>query len=547
MWRKYFITKYIPDKFSKREKLYLTLIIFLGTAIRILYQHNRAFLDDEIGTIIYLGRDIHYLLSHFTTWLTMNYFIIIEKPFARLFGTGIFSLGFLPLLAGILAIPLTAYLAIRFTSSKASMIAAILVAFNPYLIKFSGTVRSYSILVALSLLSIILFFKWREGRNYKNGLLFAFSCYLMILAHPNGIFILTFILFLLALETIVRYRERDFFQTSRTLLIPLLIIIILICISYLKIFPEMLRDGAKWHDIPPTSINYIPYTFTEYFSSGFLAWITLLFLLTGILGIFKNSRPLLILLPGIFIPIIIISAQGLSHFPWAYSRFLIPILPLLIIFITEGIIYITKYFTPENTTFLTIALITVLILSWGPQLINIFSTKTDFPWHIAADFIKSQYNQGDRILCCDWLDQFHLKPYLSETEYITAHLIDYDQNDDQKNTNNKILLVTSSAKQIKTDYLKHIFGKIQIAIYPCLDNHIIYRIRNDILDSISQGEIDPDLTPLYRCIFELNKKLGINKDTFKYYNLYIKSLFLTKRKRYIPAKLQLYEFELQRL
>src|SRR6266699_2559534 len=156
--------------FSRREQWYLLCITIIGASIRLLYLHDKPFFGDEVGTVIYIEKDISYLLSHFAIWLSMNYFIVMEKLVAGLFGKSMFSLGFVPLVAGVWTIPLTAFLAARFASPRIALIAATLTCMNPYLMEYSGIIRSYSLLTALSLLVMILFLKWLTVRSYKNGI-----------------------------------------------------------------------------------------------------------------------------------------------------------------------------------------------------------------------------------------------------------------------------------------------------------------------------------------------------------------------------------------
>ena len=102
--------------FSRNEKWVLLFVTAVGAIIRIVFLHNKPFVNDEVGTLIYIEKDVPYLLSHFATWLSMNYFLVVEKFIAGLFGKSPFSLGFISLAAGIGTIPLTAFLAVEISS-----------------------------------------------------------------------------------------------------------------------------------------------------------------------------------------------------------------------------------------------------------------------------------------------------------------------------------------------------------------------------------------------------------------------------------------------
>jgi len=98
-------------------------------------------------------------LTHFGTWLSMNYFILVEKGVAWLCGAADWRLTLLPIAAAVAIIPLTASLALKFTgSTRTALIAASLAAFNHFLVLWGPQIRAYSLLVALSLLAINEFF-----------------------------------------------------------------------------------------------------------------------------------------------------------------------------------------------------------------------------------------------------------------------------------------------------------------------------------------------------------------------------------------------------
>ena len=64
---------------SRRERLVLGAICLCTLALLCTLQHNRVFFGDEIGTLNYLKESPGYILTHFGTHLSMNYFILVEK------------------------------------------------------------------------------------------------------------------------------------------------------------------------------------------------------------------------------------------------------------------------------------------------------------------------------------------------------------------------------------------------------------------------------------------------------------------------------------
>jgi hypothetical protein len=146
-------------RLSKQERLALGAICLCTLLLLAALQYGRVFSGDEIGTLRYLQKSSTYILTHFSTWLSMNYFILVERWLSHLFGAMDWRLTLLPIAAAIAIIPLTASIALKFTgSTRTALIAAGLAAFNPYLVYWGPAIRAYSLLVAFSLLVISEFF-----------------------------------------------------------------------------------------------------------------------------------------------------------------------------------------------------------------------------------------------------------------------------------------------------------------------------------------------------------------------------------------------------
>lgn len=165
------------ETLSRPEWIWLAVITLLGMAIRIVYQIDRPFIADEIGTLKHIEMGYGYLLTHHETWLTMNFFLMAEKFLADLFGPTPAALTALPLLFGVAAIPLAALVARRFMEPAPCLAAALLTALNPYLIAQSLNIRSYSMLVTLSLAAILLFLHWQENPDWRSGARFALAAF----------------------------------------------------------------------------------------------------------------------------------------------------------------------------------------------------------------------------------------------------------------------------------------------------------------------------------------------------------------------------------
>lgn len=510
-------------RFSLKEKYILLFFTVVAAMIRIAYQYDREFFGDEIGTIIHMGKSISYLLSHFELWLTMNYFILIEKFIGALFGIHPFTLGFLPLLAGISLIPLTAILSLRFTTSKVSLIAAGLVAFNPCLIMFSGIIRSYSLLAALSIVTLILFFRWFDQRTRKNGFMVALACILLTMMHPYGVYTIIYIVVLIVRD-LMFYSDKDqFTNTRKTLLEPLFISAIVIIGAYIGIIPEMLSDGRNWHATPPTSMTYIPELLSGYFSKGYAVWVSILLFFAGIVSAWKNQKPLLLLLPYIFLPILFLSLQGFSHYPWAYGRFLIFCLPIMIVVMSDGIMFCSRGLTSKMRKLFIPVLIGILLATWIPNLVDHFEekiTQSHSALKKAAAFIKNEYRDGDMIICDHWYVGYTIRQYLLSSQYRIQNLFAYTKDKYTMINNNKLFLIGDM--YFNTEQPMTILDETDRGYVPFLDIRNVAKIA--IYEPKSKVET---LKLLKKDLIGSVEKIKIKRDRARYYgSICLMSMFL---------------------
>ena len=388
---------------SRKERVVLGAICLCTLALLAALQHGRVFLGDEIGTLKYLKESPSYILTHFGTWLSMNYFILVEKGVAWLCGTADWRLTLLPITAAVAIIPLTASLALKFTgSTRTALIAASLAAFNYFLVLWGPQIRAYSLLVALSLLAINEFFHWYQQRDWWSGVRCATVVLLLLLAHLNGVYTVAFLVLLLAAETIFAgwSEGRRFFWESRTLWIPLGTVAIIVVIAYWRLLPDIAKVNKEWGtDTPPTSMGYIPQVFTAFMGVGYVALLSLLLLLAGSWSAIRDKRALLLLWGAIILGPILMSLQGVSVPSWAYARYLIFSLPLLLILIAEGIDWVAIHvWMGKGASVVAWGLTAIVVFGWIPLVHTQFLAKEEWPYAQVATFLRTQMEKTDVIV-----------------------------------------------------------------------------------------------------------------------------------------------------
>ncbi len=401
---------------SRAERLVLGVICLCSLMLFVALQHGRIFLGDEIGTLRYLKQTPTYILTHFRIWLTMNYFILAEKGVASLCGATDWRLTILPIGAAIAVIPLTASLALKLTgSTRTAVLAATLAAFNPYLVMLGPTIRAYSLFAAFSLLALNEFFHWSQWPAWRNGVRCAAAVLFLLLTHLQAIYVVAFLVLLLIVQSLSGIRK--FLRESRTLLIPLGGVAIIVGLAYWRLLPDMARVNKEWGGgyTPPTSIGYIPRVFTIYMGNSYAAFLSVLLLTAGCWSAARDKQPLLLLCGAIIVGPILMSLQGIAIDAGGFARYLIFSLPLLLILTAEGIDWITRHVRVRWAAIAAWGLTAVIVACWTPCIHAQFLHQTRWPFADVARFLRAQM-QKDDVIVAGWMVRFTLSQFFDHPE-----------------------------------------------------------------------------------------------------------------------------------
>src|SRR5258708_10603919 len=401
---------------SLGERLVLGVICLCTLVLLAALQHGRVFLGDEIGTLRYLKQTPTYILTHFRPLLTMNYFILFEKGVASLCGATDWRLTLLPIGAAIAIIPLTASLELKLTgSTRTALLAARLAAFNPYLIMLGPTIRAYSLLAAFSLLAINEFFHWNQWPGWWSGVRCAVAVLFLLLAHLHGIYIVAFLVLLLIVQSLSGISR--FLWESRTLLIPLGGVAIIVGLAYWRLLPDIARVNKEWGGgyTPPTSIGYIPRVFTMYMGNSYAAFLSVLLLSAGCWSAARDKQPLLLLCGAIIVGPILMSLQGVEVDAGAFARYVIFSLPLLLILIAEGVDWVATHIRVRWAAIAAWGLTVLIVACWTPCIHAQFLHQTRWPYAEVARFLRALM-QKDDVIVAGWNVGFTLSQFFDHPE-----------------------------------------------------------------------------------------------------------------------------------
>jgi hypothetical protein len=159
-----------------------------------------------------------------------------------------------------------------------------------------------------------------------------------------------------------------------------------------------------------------------------------------------------------------------------------------------------------------------------------------------ASFIRSASGPSDAILTRSASESLNLSPYFPESDRTQTPVGAYTEAQSQASLGTKVFVVREEPF-VASKYPARSFGNIQVITYPSVAySRQLIMIRDDILRSISVGDLSPELTDDYSNLWQIDEKLAPDDPSnFKYYQLYMLCLQLTDRQRNIALPLQYWE------
>lgn len=497
------------DAFSRSEKRSILLAALAGTVIRCYLAYGRSLLGDEANTFLLAHQSATHILTNFYPSLTMNYYILFCKLWLFLFGDNPSLLQIPSLIAGVACIPLVSLVAVRYTNSKAATLCAWLTSFQPYLVLYSCTARSYAIFLAFSLLTVLLFLDYLRDRNARKGLYFTVVCFYFLLSHAYAVYTIAF----LGLEVVLAGGGvKQILRGFALLLIP--------CVfglwAYVPFLSEMLHDGAKWRSGISCDLGYLVPVYRIWFGGNVTSWA-----LAGVLAISLVLAPLLkpkvmVLWAWILAPVVGFAISGFSNIPIALARYMICGIPPMLILAADSICVATYKLGDAKGRLMAGFVALLLIWSWRPAMEHNLGVKKRERWQDVAQYVTKRYSPREAVILSVGSSYSHrnMWPYLFGTGFETIHwsgLLAYLDDHAAGLESQTLILVNESSYAVPSKDSRCIsFGRLNVTTYTnVLDRASLKTLREDLLAATGE-RIDPCLDSVYWVILDLTQYLGMN-------------------------------------
>jgi hypothetical protein len=334
-------------------------------------------------------------------------------------------------------------------------------------------------------------------------------------------------------------------QRATSLAAPTLGAGVLVAAAYARILPEMIEIGDRFHDTPPTGLCYAGYVWSDFFARGFWGWPTAMLFLFGSWRAVRERSRVQVLLGIALLGPTLLALQGVSHYPWGYSRYLIFILPLLLVVVGYGLSGVA----PQRGSWMaTLVLAAILAGTWVPSLTYLLSRKSQYPWHTVHEYLRSAGGDGALVVTIDLISHQQLNPIPDPPTYTRARLTRLrkpmlEHAPDGPGGKRVFLVLTDVAPRCVSDLRR--FGRVSVATLLVKDYRGLLEEMRACLAGIVEGTwpTQAEYAPVYAAIVELDKRLGREDAMGMYAALFATSKAQTLSERWKTGKLRRLEAE----
>jgi hypothetical protein len=338
----------------KNYRLTLLIVLLVSLALRFLHLDRQSLWLDELYTMKMAdpghGLKEIYHLSMTVDPLSVLYFLIVNT-WVKVFGYTAVAVRSVSAIFGVFGIFCIYILGKQMKDRWTGMAAAILLAVNYYHIAYSQEARVYTMYTACTCISFYFLIKFLSRPGYRSAACYGLATLLMVLCHFFGIFTLIgqiIILLMQLLRTEKKDRKRFCFYLALSAGIFM--------VGYIPIIPIFIwLTGNKGTWIPPITADVFAKTYADFFGhSTYLIVFSGLLILSCFYFFFKNAAKyrdsgnerkvpvLFILLVWILVTFMIPYIQSKVAYPTLNTRYVINILPAIILLMALGITAVPK-------------------------------------------------------------------------------------------------------------------------------------------------------------------------------------------------------------
>jgi mannosyltransferase len=301
-------------------------------------------------------------------------------------------------LFGILAIPLIFKLGQLYFSEEVGLLAAFIVAINPYQVWYGQELRVYTLLLLTAAGAMYAFSDMIRTQGRKGVWLLAFFNFLGLPAH-YFMFLVSIVQFLYLIITFRRTYSllRVWIVTQSIGAFPLVLWWLFLIYQWRITIGTAWIPAPSWYTPLLTLWNF-SFTYTGDFSPLVLVGlgIVLIGLVLGLIRAWDRFERGLLLTLWLLAPPVIVIIMSLGRVSFYVDRYLIIITPILTLLVASGLMSIRHWAIRWG-------MILILITITGLRLGEVYFDREDFSkedWRMLARTLDAQGQPGQRVITC---------------------------------------------------------------------------------------------------------------------------------------------------
>lgn len=393
----------------------LSIILIIAAILRFYHSDFQSIWLDEILSMNNSDPKLNFKEFYdkimFFEFIPHLYFLIL-KIFFQIFGFTTLVGRNLSAIIGVLGVYSIYLLAKELFNKNAGLIASSLLSVNIFHIAYSQEIRPYGLFFLFSVLSFYRLSIFIKNYNYKNAIYYGIFTGLILNSHFFGfitIFSQYLILLFFIIKTPLENRKKFFIMSFLSGIITLIVFL-----PAYSAFMRVSEINSFWLQKPgPEAYTYM---FKEFFGSSEMVLFFINFIIIYYsINIFKINLAnyslktildnklifsFIIMFFWLFISLLIPLLRSYLDVPMILSRYFINILPVLILSITIGLIYI------KNNLIKVIILSCVLIFSLTDIFVvkNYYNTVTKSQYReLTQEIIKRNTDKSKIVIYWSWI------------------------------------------------------------------------------------------------------------------------------------------------
>lgn len=383
---------------SSRKNAERAVIVFTAIAalLRLYGLSTESLWLDEGTTVWRIARGYASMFFDWDDATQGPLYYVALKAWCGLVGTTEFALRLPSAILGVITVPLVYRLGRRLFGTATGVLAALLLAINPFAIHYSQEARPYALFLLLSVVSVGYLLRLCERYARRDAAAYVIASTAAFYTHAFAPFLL---LTHGAIVLAARSRgPRDAAALSGRQLAGIAASIVFLCVPQSVAYAKELFDVAAGTSsasvIPEPTLRFLGKVFVNYFMSPRLAAAALLVIAFGFARAFaagERAREAALIL--------LAAGACCAFLPWAVSKLFAPILTAryTIPALAAALILAAAGIAQLRGAFRAGALAIVLVLT-GAALADYYTLVDKDPWRQTAEYLESESRAGDVIV-----------------------------------------------------------------------------------------------------------------------------------------------------